>query len=424
MNVNAILVDVRRNGPFVPDTRVAGSVIARTAMSTAVHHVQPGCTRAYGCAGRSRCAARGFATLVDRLMSIATKTDLGTDAWAIDDDVVRLREWGTDLSYSLPASAVDVTIGSAETCSLPLIDPTGCMSRQHARLTREGARWYATDLESKNGMHLDGVRRLKVLLEPGSELGLGGVTLVAESPRLIALRSFLARILGWSSDRSETVDLALRSVRLAATRRAALALCGDGDLVPIARGLHRYSLGDDRPFVLCDPKRRATEASAALENHITGMQAFHAALGGSMVMWSKRLPRDFAEVGSALREPRTRVQLIVCGQRPPDRKELVSAPIEVPPLSSRAEELDRVIDEYAGDAAVLLRVPASFTKIDRDWVRTHSATSLPEVEKGTMRIVALRHAGNVARAAGLLGMAHASLGEWIGRRRLPMGNLR
>ena len=29
-------------------------------------------------------------------------------------------------------------------------------------------------------------------------------------------------------------------------------LCGDGDLVPIARGLHRYSLGDDRPFVLKD----------------------------------------------------------------------------------------------------------------------------------------------------------------------------
>jgi FHA domain len=362
-------------------------------------------------------------------MTIATKTDLGMDAWAIDDDVVRLREWGSELSYPLPTSGADgatleVTIGSAETCTLQLTDPTGCLSRQHVALQREGPRWIARDLDSKNGMRLDGVKRPKVLLEPGSELGLGGITLIAESPRLIALRSFLARILGWSSDRYETVDLALRSVRLAATRRAALALCGEGDLVSIARGLHRYSLGDQRPFVLCDPKRRETEANAVLENYVDGMRAFDAAAGGSMCMWSKRLPRDFAEVTVALRDPSTRVQLIVCGQRPPDRKELVSAPIEVPPLTSRPEEIDRVVDEYAADAAVLLRVAASFTPVDRDWVRTHSGTSLPEIEKGTARIVALREAGNVARAAGLLGMAHASLGEWIGRRRLPMGTLK
>ena len=146
-------------------------------------------------------------------MTIATKTDLGGDAWAIDDEVVRLREWGTDLSYALPVDT-EVTIGSAETCSLHLSDPTGCLSRQHARLVREGGRWIAHDLDSKNGMRLDGIRRPKVLLEPGSELGVGGITLIAESARLIALRGYLARILGWSSDRSEAVDLAVRSVRL------------------------------------------------------------------------------------------------------------------------------------------------------------------------------------------------------------------
>ena len=361
-------------------------------------------------------------------MSIATKTDLGADAWAIDDEVVRLREWGSDYSHVLPTEpselADGVIIGSAETCSLRLTDPSGHLSRQHARLTREATRWIAHDLDSKNGMRIDGVRRPKVLLEPGSELGVGGITLIAESPRLIALRGFLARILGWSSDRCEAVDLAVRSVRLAATRRAALALCGDGDLVPIARGLHRYSLGDDRPFVLCDPRRRPTEQTGALDNYLLGMPAFQAAAGGSMCMWVKRLPRDFAEVTTALREPTTRVQLIVCGLRPPDRKELVSAPIEVPPLSSRPDEIERVIDEYAADAATSLRASAGFMKVDRDWVRLHSATSLPEIEKGTLRIVALREAGNIARAASLIGMAHASLGEWIGRRRLPMGNFK
>ncbi|TMQ06959.1 MAG: FHA domain-containing protein [Deltaproteobacteria bacterium] len=330
-------------------------------------------------------------------MTMATKTDLGADAWAIDDEVVRLREWGTDRSYPLPADPnATLMIGSSETCSLQLSDPSGCLSRQHVRLVREASRWIAHDLDSKNGMRLDGIRRPKVLLEPGSE----------------------------SSDRSETVDLALRSVRLSATRRAALALCGDGDLVPIARGLHRYSLGDDRPFVLCDPRRRVTEHSAPLENYTVGMHAFRAALGGSMCMWVKRLPRDFADVTTALHDPGTRVQLIVCGVRPPDSKELVSAPIEVPPLSSRPDEIERVIDEYAADAVTALHASASFNTVDRDWVRLHSATSLPEIEKGTLRIIALREAGNIARAAAMIGMAHASLGEWIGRRRLPMGNFK
>jgi hypothetical protein len=356
-------------------------------------------------------------------MTRATKTDLGTDSWMIDDELVRLREWGTERCYPLPADG-EVTIGSSSTCSLPLHDPSGRMSRQHAQLVREGDRWVARDLDSKNGLRLDGVRRPKVPLEPGSELGLGGITLVAESPRLIALRGFLARLLGWDEDHGETVDLAMRSLRLAATQRAALALCGDGDLVPIARGLHRYTVGDERPFVLCDPRRRATAENAALENYTSGMRALQAAAGGTMCVWLKRLPRDFAELTAALHDPGARVQLIACGLRPSDRKDLVSAPIEIPSLSTRADEIDRIIDEYADDATRALRSSTLFTELDRDWVRAHSATSLPEIEKGTLRVVALRQAGNVARAAALLGMAHASLGEWIGRRRLPMANLK
>src|ERR1044071_2242255 len=89
-------------------------------------------------------------------MTIATKTDLGADAWAIDDEVVRLREWGTDRSYLLPPAEDNVTIGSAETCTLRLTDTTGCLSRQHARLAREATRWIAHDLDSKNGMRLHG----------------------------------------------------------------------------------------------------------------------------------------------------------------------------------------------------------------------------------------------------------------------------
>jgi hypothetical protein len=62
------------------------------------------------------------------------------------------------------------------------------------------------------------------------------------------VRPFLARILGWSDDRAIVVNRAQRSIRLAATRHAALVLCGEGDLVPIAAALHRRVLGPSAPF--------------------------------------------------------------------------------------------------------------------------------------------------------------------------------
>jgi hypothetical protein len=67
---------------------------------------------------------------------------------------------------------------------------------------------------------------------------------------------------GWSDERA--VDLALRSLALALDYRAALVLCGDGDLVPIAWALHRHTLGADRPFIVCDP-RRGTQAPAVAD---------------------------------------------------------------------------------------------------------------------------------------------------------------
>lgn len=357
-------------------------------------------------------------------MSSATKTDLGLEAWAIDDDVTQLREWGTEKSYALPApiEGAELTLGSADICDLQLVDPTGCLSRQHARLTREGGRWIARDLDSKNGMHLDGVKRPKVLIEPGSELRLGGVTLIAESPRLVTLRDFLARLLGWSSDRHETVDLAIRSVRLSATRRAALALCGEGDLVPTARSIHEHALGWDRPFIVCDPRRRPGKATVrSAENYETGLAAFEAAAGGTLCVRSRRLPRDFGKLLTALRSPGARVQLVVCGDQQDDVVMALAAPIAVPPLEGREAELDRIIAEYAEDAIAQLGTRSTdFLPVDRAWVREHAATSLPEIEKATRRLVALRESRNLTSAAARLGMAPVSLSRWIGRRSLPM----
>jgi hypothetical protein len=357
------------------------------------------------------------------MRGISTKVDLAATEWAIDDDVIRLREWGTDVMRALPAPPTNEwTIGAAEICTVQLDDPAGHVSRLHARLVREQAKWLLRDLGSTNGVRLDGARRTEIVLEPGVEIGIGGLTLIAESGRSIALRGFLSRILGWRGNRVDVVDHALRSIRMAATRRIALVLCGDGDLVPMARSIHRHALGPDRPFVVCDPRRREGKATVrSAENYKTGMGALAAATGGSLCIRTQRRPRDWSAVSAALRNPASRVQLVVCAEDPRDCEPLLAPPITVPPLAGRADELDRIITEYAEDAiAELGTLRTSFLPADREWVRTYSGESLPDIEKATLRLVALRESRNLSAAAARLGMAPVSLSRWIGRRKLPM----
>ena len=352
-----------------------------------------------------------------------TKTDAGANEWAIDDDVMRLREWGTDIIRMLPAPPTNEwTMGASDSCTVQLDDPDRRVSRLHARLVRDQARWLLRDLGSKNGMRLDGARRREIVLEPCVEIGIGSLTLIAESSRSVALRSFLARIIGWRSDRIEAVDHALRSIRMAATHRLALVLCGDGDLVPLALSIHRHALGPDRPFVVCDPRRRDAKATVrSAENHKTGLAAFEAAAGGSLCIRSQRLPLDWVAAGVALRTPASQVQLMMCTDDPEYDRSVLALPITVPPLADRADEIDRIITEYAEDAiAQLGTLRTSFVAADREWVRTHSSASLPDIEKATLRLVALRESRNLTAAAGRLGMAPVSLSHWVGRRKLPM----
>lgn len=353
----------------------------------------------------------------------STRTDVAASEWAINDLVMRLRPWASDRFCKLPTPPVsDCTVGSAASCAVRLDDPSGRVSRVHATLIHDRTRWLLRDLGSKNGVRLDGARRAEIVLEPGIEIGIGGLTLIAESSRSIALREFLARLLGWRSDRNPVVDHALRSIRMAATRRAALVLCGDGDLVPTARSIHRHALGSDRPFIVCDPRRRRGKATVrSAENYEAGLPALAAARGGSLCVRSRRLPRDFDQVVAALRDPDAGVQLVVCAGPSEQGAPYLAAPITVPALAGRAGELDRIITEYAEDAVVELGAPRTgFLPADRAWVREHAGSSLPEIEKATLRLVALRHSRNLSNAAAWLGMAPVSLSRWIGRRKMPM----
>lgn len=362
-------------------------------------------------------------------MSISTNPDVGQ--WRITDEPTDLRVWGTGIVRQLSSAAHERTIGAAEGCWLRMQDSMGRVSRQHARLTCDSSsRWVVSDLRSKNGITQDGTPQVCFSLTPGVELGIGGITLIAESPLLVALRELLARFLGWPDERRAAedfdgrraaVDLSLRSVRMAATRREWLQLCGDDDLtlISVARLLHRHTLGNEQPFVIC--ARRPRDADPATwpnydgaARYDSGLEALAAAEGGTLCAWPRQ-PGDFAQVVAAHRNPSSRVQLIVCTRT--HQPDPLIAPVILPPLAARAFELDRIIDAYAVDAGA---VPdETLTTSDRVWIRSHESRTLAQIEKATRRFVAMRIHG-ITRAADLLGLSHSTLSEWVARRTLDM----
>jgi hypothetical protein len=234
------------------------------------------------------------------------------------------------------------------------------------------------------------------------------------------LRAFLGRLLGWSDER--VIDHALSSIGLAAECRAALVLLGKVDVVPVAWALHRRAFGKECPFVVCDPRRRNVAATVrSPTNHRSGRQAVVTAFGGTLCMRAHGRPSDFAAMRALLRD-RHDVRLVICAD---DRVEaspflVRPEPIHLPPLTDRPGEITRIIDEYAHDAIVELSAQRTgFTKTDHAWVRDHATKSLAEIEKATLRLVALRATRSVGIAAVRLGMNTVSLKKWIGRRGMP-----
>ena len=354
----------------------------------------------------------------------STVKDAGAECWQLDDNVMRLRRWALDGGQVFPQrSAEGLVVGSGEASWLRIDDDRGRVSRRHAVISGGDGKWVLEDAGSTNGIMADGVTRTMVELEAGMELWLGGVTLVAESLRSIALRAFLGRLLGWSPERMEDVDLALRAIRIAKKRQGALVLCGTDKLALLARALHHRVLGADRPFVMCDPRReRVDESIRAALNYQSGMEALPAARDGSLCIWTRRPPPDVAEMRRALKNPDTRVQLIVCGTEPREAEIFGVAPIAVPSLSSRTKDLPRIIEEYAHEITADLGLErSSFPRGDQSWVLHQSSGSLPEIEQAILRILRLRQVdGDRTVAADQLGMSKSYLNKWIKSRNPPI----
>ena len=357
-------------------------------------------------------------------LSPMTETHPGT-RWAVDDDVVQLREWGSSRVHRLPAPPMlnqsehwgEWLVGASDDCDVKIHDPLRQVSRRHARLMRDRLGWSLLDLGSKNGLRLDGVAQNVAALEPGAEIEIGSVLLIAESRRLISLRQFIARILGWTPERIGAVDHALRAIRSARLRRAPLVIRGEGDLVAIALDLHRRMVDEDRPFVLCGPRRPSVDSNlrgiAATEH---GLTALAAARGGTLCIRGQRRPLDFVRVALALHAPSCRTQLIICDESHGDPEFALALPISIPSLLARHEEVPRIVEEYCTDAALALglRNPEAVMGI-RQWVTHHATANIPEIEQAAYRLTALRVATSVEGAAQRLGVAADVLRSWMSR---------
>jgi hypothetical protein len=330
------------------------------------------------------------------------------DGWRIDDEVIRLRPLDGSASFELPGDG-ELVLGADASCELQLVDPTRRVSRRHARLFRDRGAWWVADLESRNGVRQDGEPRLLFQLVPGTEVTLGGVTLVAESARLVALRAVVARFIGWDDARAGDVDRALRGVREMALRRCALVLRGPGELGAVARRIHAEALGVDRPFEIAD---------APL------ISAFERAGTGTLCLRGRASAEELAALRRAFESPQAHARIIACASSSKAASEIASllgrsVVVDLPPLATRRDELARVLEAFAEDAARELTAPRTgLLGHEMNWLGRIEFDDFEDVEGVIRRVVAIRNWG-VTEAARRLGITHSALSQWAQRLGIP-----
>jgi hypothetical protein len=344
--------------------------------------------------------------------------------WRIGGAVLRLREHGTtDHVYGLPVPPVTCRTGTSGDLQLQLHDPSGTVSREHAELVPVEVNgeivWTAHDLRSKNGLCRGGERLSDCVLEPGLEVRLGSLRLIAESLELIGLLAFVRRCLGWAAERQEHVDQALQSLRDWAAQRAELLIVGDGDLQPVVRRVHNLVIGVDVPFTWYKPANGAADAAAAAVVKAAGTGTL-----GVSVDTIERLAGAMAVVERVhATEYIARPQLVLCTADPLCVAALVGsikkpAVIHVPPLKSRVSELEDIVQEYACEIAREQRLSGpGFRMLDLEQLVRWPFSGLAEVEDDVLRLMMLRTWGQRAGAA-RLGIDHKSLSAWAERRGL------
>lgn len=357
---------------------------------------------------------------------VATKQDPRGTGWAIRGPVLRLRYLGKETPVKLN-ERTEWVAGTSTDCSMPLADPSGHVSRNHASFTKDDDDvWTVSDLGSTNGTKQDGELRRSFQLAPGDVIEMGPIKLIAESEDSLKLHRLLQRFIGWSDERLPEVDAALSSVREMATLRNVLVLHCDRRpdrrrdrsrrnealLASVVEPLHRLTLGHNRPLVF---HRRGE----------TGTEALHRAADGLLCIDAKKAPRDLAKIVTALRLPETRVRLVLCTAADDNIEHVLAqlprrTAIKLPGLAERRADFQKILIDYGSDAAESLGAPGlGFRPQDPTWLQDSDCVrTLDEMEGDARKLVALRNWG-VAEAARRLGVTHGAMSQWAMARKIP-----
>ena len=68
------------------------------------------------------------------------------------------------------------TIGRSRDCDVQIEDPSA--SRRHAELRREGASYWLVDLNSTNGLEVNGLRTQRAKLDHGDKITIGATEIL------------------------------------------------------------------------------------------------------------------------------------------------------------------------------------------------------------------------------------------------------
>lgn len=279
-----------------------------------------------------------------------------------------------------------IHIGSSPECDLVLDHPT--VSRLHARLEFEGDGYRVTDLRSKNGVKVSGVRVRDGFLQPGDEVVFGEVPLRfgLESRRVevqLARETAFDQLIGASSQMREIFALLARVAPSEATILIEGASGTGKELV--AEAIHRHSSRADGPWMVFDcsavaPDLIESELFGHVRGAFTGAVAdrkgvFEAASGGTLFIDEiGELPAELQPkllrvlesgqvrpVGSTeTRE--TSVRVVAATNRTLAREvektrfradlyyRLAVIHVRLPPLSQRPEDIPHLVSHFLNQA--------------------------------------------------------------------------
>jgi pSer/pThr/pTyr-binding forkhead associated (FHA) protein len=144
----------------------------------------------------------------------------------------------------IPLLKKNLLVGRRESCDIVLRFSN--VSAHHCQLTVNGGYWYVKDMESRNGIKVNGVRVTEKRLSPGDEL------LVAKHKYEVQYSPMELGAVGPPPDDDVTEDIMKRSLL---ERAGLVGKSGKVPILPPDSDERRFDISDDSPGQIKDSNR-------------------------------------------------------------------------------------------------------------------------------------------------------------------------